>query len=80
LHGELQIEVRASIDKFGRVSNIQPLSSAADSRLVRLVTEAVSRASFYPAQSNGHDVNSKLVLTFHFSGPNVTRASGAEGR
>jgi hypothetical protein len=80
LHGESQIEVRASVDKFGRVSNIQPLSPDADDRLVRLVTEAVSRASFYPAQSNGRDVNSKLVLTFHFAGSDVTRASREEGR
>jgi TonB family protein len=78
LRAETQVEVEASIDKEGRVSNVEPLWSQGDERLLRVVLEAVSHASFYPARSNGRDVSSKLVLTFHFGDQTATRASRAE--
>jgi Gram-negative bacterial TonB protein C-terminal len=84
LPGDWRVDVQASVDKHGRVSNVELISPQADQRLVRLATEAVSRSLFYPAQSDGHDVGSKLIVTFRFKNPAqleaATKASGAEGR
>jgi len=82
LSGDGVVRVEATVDKHGHVSSVEPLSSSADERLVRLVTDTVNRASFYPAQANGRDVNSKLVLTFRFSNSNsgATTASRAAVR
>ncbi len=80
ISGEGVVRVEATVDKHGHVSSVEPLTSQADQRLVRLVTDSVNRASFYPAQANGRDVNSKLVLTFRFSNSNATTASRATVR
>jgi TonB family protein len=80
LRAETQVEVEASIEKDGRVSDVEPLWSKGDERLLRVVMQAVSHASFHPAQSNGRDVSSKLVLTFHFGDQTATRASRAAAR
>ena len=74
------VSIQLSVDKNGRVSGVQSLSAQADERLVRLVTDAVQRAWFYPAQDNGRGVSSKLVLTFRFGNPIPTTASRAAVR
>jgi TonB family protein len=80
LRAETQVEVEASIEKDGRVSSVEPLWSKGDERLLHVVMQAVSHASFHPAQSNGRDVSSKLVLTFHFADQPAARASRAAAR
>ena len=72
LPGEWRVELKASIDKRGRLSGVELLSPKVDERLVNLAMTEVHRWEFEPAQVNGHDVNSRLLVTFEFHDPPQT--------
>ena len=72
LPGQWRVELKAAIDKHGHLSGIELLSSKADERLVNLAMSAVRRWDFEPAQINGREVNSKLLVTFEFHDPPQT--------
>ena len=68
LPGEWRVDLRVSIDKRGQVSEVDSLSDA-DDRLVVAAVSAIRESRFEPAQLNGHNVSSRLLVTYRFRNP-----------
>jgi outer membrane biosynthesis protein TonB len=69
LPGERRVDLKASVDKHGRVADLELLTPQADKRLVELAAGAIDRWEFEPAQLNGRSVASDLIVTFRFRNP-----------
>jgi hypothetical protein len=69
LPGEWRVELRIGLDKHGRVTEVESLSTEVDERLVTAAVSAVRQSEFEPAQLHGRDVSSRLLVTFHFRNP-----------
>lgn len=67
LIGDQRVELRANIDKNGRVKSVQPVSSRADKKLVALAENAVRRWQFSPARLNDRPVASSAHFTVTFA-------------
>ena len=68
LPGEWRVDLRVSIDKRGQVSEVDSMSDA-DERLVIPAVSAIRESRFEPAQLNGRDVSSRLLVTYRFRNP-----------
>jgi TonB family protein len=69
LPGERRVELEITVDKRGRVVDVDSLSASADDRLVHAAAGALYPASFRPAQSNGKNVTSRLRVMVLFRNP-----------
>lgn len=69
-HPDLHIDVAVTIDVTGKVSDAKLVSTSGPG--VRLISNEVLQAArlfrFRPAQDNHRDVESQIVLAFHFTG------------
>lgn len=69
LPGEWRVALRIGLDKHGRVTEVESLSTEVDERLVTAAVSAVRQSEFEPAQLHGREVSSRLMVTFHFRNP-----------
>lgn len=68
---ERRVVLRVSIDKLGRVTDVEPLPPLPDHRLVGLAASAARHWEFEPARSKYGPVTSGLILTFTFRNPRL---------
>lgn len=78
LSGERSVQLRANIDKNGRVTDVQPISAGADEALVSLAEGAIRRWEFSPARLHNRPTASAVRFTVRYENP--SRASISANR
>ena len=67
--GERRFQLRATIDKNGRLTDVRPASSGADKALVVLVEDAIRKWQFKPARIHNRLVPSSARFLVHYENP-----------
>jgi hypothetical protein len=69
LQTEVRLNFRVSVDKNGRVDDVELLSTDTDHRLVGLADVAIRHWTFEPARIKDRAVSSKLIASVCFRSP-----------
>lgn len=77
LPAESRVDFLASVDRQGRVTDVELRSPGVDHRIVGLADIALRHWRFAPAESKGHAVPSRLVVTFRFANTAPARSDAA---
>ena len=81
LTGERRVQLRASVDEAGKVTDVELLSRTADHRLFGLADTALRHWNFNPATMKGRPVSSRVIVTFDFQTfPQPPRSQAASAK